>query len=304
MRVGLIGTGNMGNRFGPKLLQAGHKLLVHDIDRAAAEPLVRAGAEWSGSSAELARSVDVTLTSLPSPAIVEQVVFAPEAGILAGLKSAAVYADASTSTPALAQRIAAACAERGSYGLDAPLSSGGAFTTVGGDRAGFDKALPVFEAIVDRAFYVGPAGMGQAAKLVRQYASFCAFMAEAEAMIIARKAGLDLHALNEFFQASLGGSLRDRAVESLLADERDFSTSPGSNAKLDIVAKDVSLSVELARQVGAPAGLGLATADLLERGQLQGWGRLNFWAAVQVLEQMAGTALNDTTATMPPTSQD
>jgi 3-hydroxyisobutyrate dehydrogenase-like beta-hydroxyacid dehydrogenase len=135
--------------------------------------------------------------------------------------------------------------------------------------------------------------MGQAAKLVRQYASFCAFMAEAEALVIGRKAGLDMSAMNDFFRASLGGSLRDRAVQSLLAEDRHFETSPESNAKLDIVAKDVSLSVQLARDVHAPAAVGLAVSDVLERGQARGWGGLNFWAAVQVLEELAGSRLNE-----------
>ena len=290
MRVGLIGTGNMGNRIGPKILRARHSLAVFDVRREAATALCEAGAEWLSSPAELAGSVEAVLTSLPSPDIVRKVVMDPEQGLLAAMSRGSAYIDISTSTPWLAQDIANAARARGIDALDAPLSSGGVYLGVGGERAAYDRLLPVLEAIGDHVFYVGGPGLGQTAKLVRQYASFCGFMAEAEALVLAAKAGLDAPAIADFLGASVGRSdFRDRVLGGLFA--RDFGEPGQASSTLDIVAKDVSLAVELARRVHSPAAIGLTVSDTLQRGQAQGWGRHNFWSAVKVLEQFAGVEL-------------
>ncbi len=290
MRLGLIGTGNMGSRIGPKLLQAGHSLTVYDIRREAAAPLCEAGAEWVDGPAKLAEVSEAVLTSLPDPAIVKEVVLDPERGVLRVMKRGSGYIDISTSTPWLAQEIAEAGRAVGVDTLDAPLSSGGVYIGVGGDRRAYDRWRPVLEAAGDHVFYVGGPGMGQTAKLVRQYVGFSTFMAEAEALVIAAKAGLDVETMAEFLGASVGRTaFRDRVLGGLLA--RDFGVPGQTTSTLDIVSKDLRLAVELAQRVQAPANIGLATSDTLQRGQAQGWGRHNFWAAVQVLEQMAGTEL-------------
>ena len=290
MRVGLIGTGNMGNRFGPKILNAGHTLTVNDLDREAATALCEAGAAWADSPAAVARVSDVVLSSLPSPAAVERVALDPENGVVAGLQPGGVYVDVSTSTPTLARLIAEACRQHGVDSLDAPLSSGGVYTTVGGDPAVFERCRPVLEAVSDHVLYMGGTGMGQVAKLVRQYQSFSSFVCEVEALLIAVKAGADLDAVTESLSASVGrSSFGERTISSIL--RRDFGTPETATATLNIVAKDLSLAVELACQVGAPAQAGLAASDVLQRGLALGWGRHQFWAAVQVLEEMAGVKL-------------
>ena len=290
MRVGLIGVGTMGNRMGPKLLAGGHELTVNDVRPEAATTLRESGAAWAESPAALAEASDVVLTSLPTPAIVEQVVLDPQDGVLAHMRPDGVYVDISTSPPSLSAKINAAAAEKGIAALDAPLSSGGIFTTVGGDRQAFERCLPVFEAMNDHVRYVGGPGMGQVAKLVRQYVSFSNFFLEAEALIICAKAGGDVKAVAEFLGESVGRSpFHERALAAVM--DRDFGTPESSSAKLDIVAKDLTLAVQLAREVGAPAQVGLAVADMLQRGQAGGWGHNEFWSAVQVIEAMAGQEL-------------
>lgn len=290
MRVGLIGTGNMGNRIGPKILRGGHELLVYDVRREAATALCEAGATWSEGPTALAAACEAVLTSLPDPAIVKDVVLDAREGLLTVMKPGSAYIDISTSTPWLAQEIAEAAGAVGVGALDAPLSSGGVYIGVGGDRQVYERCLPVLESAGDHVFYVGGAGMGQAAKLVRQYTGFSIFMAEAEALVIAAKAGLDVGAMADFLGASVGTTpFRERVFSALLS--RDFGTPGQAPSALDIVAKDLHLAVELAQKVKAPATIGLATSDILQRGQAQGLGRHNFWSAVQVLEQMAGCEL-------------
>lgn len=291
MRVGLIGTGTMGNRMGPKILAAGHALIVHDIREQSTAALREAGAEWADGPAAVAETSEVVLTSLPTPAAVEIVALGADGGLLDSIAPGNVFVDLSTSPPTLAREMAAAFEERGIEALDAPLSSGGIFMTVGGDRQVFERCRPLFEAMSDHVSYMGLAGMGQVAKLVRQYVSFSGFFLEAEALLICAKAGGDVRAVAEFLGASVGrSSLHERALNATF--QRDFGTTETSSARLDIVAKDLKLAVELAREVGAPAHVGLLTSDILERGQASGWGRHEFWSAVQVLEQMAGRELS------------
>lgn len=290
MRVGLIGTGNMGNRFGPKLIRAGHDLTVYDLRRESATALCEMGAHWAGSPAAVAEAAEVVITSLPSPAAVESVALDPQEGVVSALGAHGVYIDMSTSTPTLANRIAEACRARGVDSLDAPLSSGGVYTTVGGDAAVFERCRPVLGAVSDHVIHVGGTGMGQVAKLVRQYVSFSTFVAELEALLIAAKAGANLQAVTQFLRASMGRSgFSERSIDSIF--RRDFGTPETATATLDIVAKDLSLAVDLARQVQAPAQVGLAASDVLQRGLALGWGRYNFWAAVHSLEEVAGMKL-------------
>ena len=289
MRVGLIGTGNMGNRMGPKILAAGHDLVVHDLRVESATALRGAGAIWADSAAAVAEASEIVFTSLPTPTAIETVTFGP-GGLVQSMTAGDVYVDLSTGPPPLAHKLAAAFKERGIAALDAPLSSGGVFMTVGGDRDTFDRCQPLFASMAD-VTYMGESGMGQVAKLVRQYVSFVGFFVEVEALLICAKAGGDVETVSRFLEASVRrSSLHERALKSVFA--RDFGTPETSTARLDIVAKDISLAVELARDVGAPAPAGLHTSDILERGLAQGWGRLEFWAAVQTLEQLAGSELS------------
>ena len=289
MDVGLIGTGNMGGRFGQRILASGHRLTVHDLRQEATTSLCEAGATWASSPLEVARASTVVLTSLPSPAAVEDVVLNPSTGVLVGLVPGGVFIDHSTSTPWLARRIDEACRSRGLSALDAPLSSGGRFIGVGGDRDVFESCLPVLEAVGDEVFYVGEAGMGQATKLVRQYVGFCSFAVLMEGLMIYQKVGGDVSMMAEFIRKSSTGG-HERYVARLL--DRDFGEPGTSTATLDIVSKDVELSVELARHFESPATIGVVVSDLLKRGQAMGWGRNEHWSAIHALEKAAGMQLD------------
>ena len=288
MDVGLIGTGNMGGRFGPKILAAGHQLTVHDLRREATTALCEAGATWADSPAAVAQASSVVLTSLPSPAVVEAVVLDPSTGVLAGLAPGGTYIDHSTSTPWLARRIAEACKAQGLSALDAPLSSGGRFIGVGGDRDAYESCLPVLEAVGGEVFYVGDAGMGQVTKLVRQYVGFSTFAVLMEALMIYEKAGGDVAMVADFIRKSTSGG-HEGYTNRLLA--RDFGEPGSSSATLDIVSKDIELSVELARSVQSPAAIGVVVSDLLKRGQAMGWGKNEHWSAMHVIEKEAGAEL-------------
>ena len=285
MRLGYVGTGNMGARFVERLLKAGHQVVAYDRSTEALAPLLAQGAEAGESPAAIAADTEAVFVSLPTPAIVEAV--ATE--VVDALPAGHVFVDMSTSPPELARKIAAACEAKNAFGLDAPVSNGGVFVTVGGPQEVFEYLLPAFEAMCERVLYVGPTGQGQVAKLTRQYVSFTGFFTLVEALLVAAKAGGDVRAVADFIGESTGYRGPGGSLARLF--DGDFGDPATSRAKLDIVAKDLALSVALADDLGAPSGTGAVAADVLRRGQELGWGELEYWVAVRALEQQAGVEL-------------
>jgi 3-hydroxyisobutyrate dehydrogenase-like beta-hydroxyacid dehydrogenase len=288
MRLGFVGTGIMGAPMAGCLIDAGHQLTVYDIRSEATTALCARGARSADSPRAVARQSEVVFTSLPGPREVELAALDASIGILAGLQAGGAYIDLTTNAPAIARRVAEACRARSVDMLDAPVSGRPPSMTVmvGGDEAVFARYRPLFAAMAGNIFYVGSAGAGCIAKLVTQYLGYTNFVAALEGMLIGAKAGIDLGVLAQIVPVSAGAS---RTFDNI-----PRSVLPGSftsGGTLDIVAKDLDLACHLARDVGAPANLGLLAHDVLSRAQAQGWGQEGFPIAARILEAMAGTEL-------------
>jgi len=288
MQLGFIGTGTMGNPMVRCLLEAGHHVTVHDRRCEVTTNLCEMGACWADTPRAVAEASEVVFTSLPGPPEVGQVVLDPTTGILAGLRSGGAYVDMTTNAPTMFRHLAQACRARGVEVLDAPVSSRPPNMTimVGGDAAVFAKYRPLLACMGRHIFYVGETGAGCIAKLVTQYLGYANFVTAAEGLLIAAKAGIDLRVLAEIVPVSAGAS---RAFETF--PRSVFSGAFTSAGTLDIVAKDLSLACELAREVQAPSRIGAIVEEVLKRGQAQGWGQHGFPMAVRVLEQMTGVEL-------------
>jgi 3-hydroxyisobutyrate dehydrogenase-like beta-hydroxyacid dehydrogenase len=130
MKIGFIGIGQMGVHMCRRIMEAGHELVVYDVDRNAAASLVDRGAEWAHTPKAVAEACRTVITCLPTPRIVEDVVHA-EAGLESGWRSGDVYVDMSTNSPSTMRRIAADAQKKGVSVLDAPVSGG----TPGAERA-------------------------------------------------------------------------------------------------------------------------------------------------------------------------
>jgi 3-hydroxyisobutyrate dehydrogenase-like beta-hydroxyacid dehydrogenase len=288
MRVGFVGTGTMGTPIAACLIAAGHQLLVYDQRQEATDALRAQGAERTTCGFFAARDSEVVFTSLPGPAEFEAAMLEPQTGILGGLQPGAALIDLTTNCPKTIARVAAECRVREVELIDAPVSGKPPNMTVmvGGSAAAFAKYKPLFEAIGKNVFHVGPSGAGATAKLVTQYLGYTNLIAAIEGMLVAAKAGIDLDILAQIVPVSAGQSrIFDNAAGNIL--DRSFA----SGGTLDIVAKDVGLACELARDVGAPATLGALAADFYQRAQARGWGQEGFPAVAKVLEAMAGVAL-------------
>lgn len=212
LRIAFIGLGVMGKPMAGHLMAGGHALTVYSRTKEKAEGLLEAGADWADTAAACVRGCDMVMTMVGMPADVEQVYFGPE-GIIENAARGAVLIDATTTSPALSQRIYAAAAQKGLKALDAPVSGGdiGAQKAtltimVGGDREIFDDCLPVFKLLGRSVTYAGKAGSGQHMKMANQIAIAGALTGLAEAIAYGRRTGLDLSGMLGCISQGAAGS--------------------------------------------------------------------------------------------------
>src|SRR5712691_4027654 len=249
--VGLIGLGLMGRPMGINLLKAGYSLTVWNRTTSRAEELLAAGAILAKSPQEVATSSDFLLTMVSDPPALEEVLWGP-AGAMQALKRGAIYVDSSTISPALARKIAAACAERGARFLDAPVTGGdwGAkkgelVFMIGGDAATLKEAEPIFSVMGKKLFHLGPNGAGQTIKLAMNMILALQVDALAEALALTTRAGIQGEDLVEVMQSSMGRSgLLDVKAPNLLKGEYVPSFP------LRLMHKDLGLALDLANQLG------------------------------------------------------
>ena len=288
MRIGFVGTGTMGAPIAGRLRSAGHRLTVYDVRHEAMSGLAGQGATIAESPLEAAYGAEVVFTSLPGPREVEAAALDPQRGVLAGLRAGCTYIDLTTNSPASARLIAAAARKRSIGFLDAPVSGRPPEMTVmvGGEASHLAQCRSLFEVIAADVFHVGPSGAGCAAKLITQYLGYTNLIAAMEGMLIAAKAGIDLGVLAQIVPLSAGQS---RTFANIPRGVFDRSFTAGGT--LDIVAKDIELACQLARDLGAPATLGTLAADFYRRAQAQGWGGEGFPVVARILEAMAGVEL-------------
>ena len=291
MKLGFIGLGTMGASMAANLQKAGHRLMVHDVRPAAAEPHLAAGAVWAQTPRQVAEAAEVVFTSLPGPPEVEIVSLGPE-GLLSGMPAGAAYFDLSTNSPALVRRIHAAFAERGAHMLDAPVSGGprGARTGklalwVGGERTVFDRHKPLLDAIGDQARYVGPIGAGSVAKLVHNCAGYAIQCALAEVFTLGVTGGVEPLML---FEAVRQGAVGRRRTFDGLVDQFLPGVYDPAAFALRLAHKDVSLAVALGAELSVPMRMAnLALAELTE-AMNRGWGERDSRIAMLLQQDRAG----------------
>ena len=274
MRVGYIGLGMMGKGMAANLQKAGFELVVHDLNRASAEPYLAKGATWADSPKALAEQCDVIFTSLPVPADVEAVALGPN-GLIEGMRPDTAFFDMSTNSVAVVRKISAIFAEKNLYMLDSPVSGGpgGAASGkmaiwVGGDEQQYQRYSSVLDAMGDEARYIGPIGAGTIAKLVHNCTSAVVGVALAEVMTMGVKAGVDPLELWEAVRQGATGRQRtfDRLGKFLSSayDPADFA--------LKLSHKDLSLAVALGKEVAVPMRLANLALEELTEAMNRGWG--------------------------------
>lgn len=287
-RVGFVGLGIMGAPMAANLLKAGFSLTVWNRTPSRMEPLLARGASAADSPAAVAAASDVTLTCVTNSPDVEVVALGP-GGIAEGAAPGHTYIDCSTISPETARNVAGALHERGIAMLDAPVSGGDVGARagtlaimVGGEAAVFDACLPVLQAMGKTIVHVGPSGAGQAVKLCNQVAGGLNLLAMAEAIALARAAGVDPARMLEVVSAGAAGSwmlsnLAPRAVSG------DFA--PGF--MVDLMQKDLRLVLDEAARSHTPLPGSALVNQLFQVLQAQGRGADGTQAIVDAVAWLA-----------------
>jgi 3-hydroxyisobutyrate dehydrogenase len=282
--IGFIGTGTMGLPMVGNLLKKGFAVVAYDAVPAALDGAVRLGARAAASSADVARRSEVVVTMLPSSSHVEAVYLGP-GGVREAIDSGRLCIDMSTIDPAVSRRVAAALAERGVRFIDAPVSGGVPRATdgtlaimIGGDKKDVDDARPVLAAMGANLIHVGDVGSGEVAKLCNNLIAGVAAVAVSEAFRIAEGFGVDAKVLTDVIAKSSGNTWVMEHMHPVAgivprsASTNDYA--PGFMT--DLMAKDLGLAVNAARELRIPVAVAPAAQQVLRLASSHGLGRRDF----------------------------
>ena len=256
MDVGFIGLGNVGGKLAGSLLRNGFDLTVHDLDKSAAQPFLEKGAQWAESPEELARQVELVITCLPSPAACSAVMEG-ENGLLRALGPGKIWAEMSTTDAGEMARLAACVIETGAAAIECPVSggchraaTGNISIFAGADRETFERMLPVLTTLGRRVLHTGDLGSASILKVLTNYLATANLVSCAEALTVAKGAGMDLGVAYEAMAISSGTSfVHETESQVILNGSRDISFT------MDLVAKDIGLFQDVADRAGVPLDL-------------------------------------------------
>ena len=291
-RVGFIGLGNLGRHLAASVMRAGHPTIVHDLDRSLAEPLLATGATWATSPAEAAASSDVVMTCLPSPAAVNAVVTGPS-GVLKGFAGRGTWIDLSTNDRNETLRLAALADAAGTAMLEAPVTGGvhkaaaGEITVlVGGDEHLFERHRKLLHAVGDPVLHMGPLGSAATIKVITNMLAFIHLVAAGEALMLAKRAGLDLAQSFTAIKESSGNSFVHETESQVI-----LNGSYNIGFTMDLACKDLGFATQAGRELGVPLELAALVEQTFVRARSQYGGSAWSSQVVKLLEDALGTDL-------------
>ena len=289
MHYGYIGLGNLGGHLAHSLVKKGYKVTVFDIDPALAQRHVKDGASLATSPADLAAKVDHVFTCLPSPTVSEKVL----AEILTTLKPGSTWIENSTNGRDEMQRLAAMAATRGIKVLEAPVTGGvhlaarGEITVlVGGDKAVFELHKPALETIGKKIFHMGPIGSAAVIKVITNMLAFIHLVADAEALMLAKRGGLDLGQAWHAITASSGTSfVHETEGQLILNGSYDIAFT------MDLALKDLGFAMNFGKEFGVPLDLASMTQQTFMKGKAAYGGQAQSTQIAKLLEDLLNTDL-------------
>lgn len=289
MKIGLIGLGIMGRPMAKNMLKAGYDLTVSDLNKAAVDEVVAAGAK-TASNKEIGEICDVVMTMLPNSPHVKSVMLTPETGVVNYMKAGQVFIDMSSINPVASKEIAAALAGKGVEMLDAPVSGGepkaidGTLSfMVGGKLEIFERYKPLLETMGASVVRCGEVGAGNTTKLANQIIVACNIQAVAEAFTLAQKAGVDPELVFQAIKGGLAGSTVMNAKGPMMMEGND---KPGF--KIDLHIKDLNNALDCAHTVGAPVPMTAEVQEILQWLHNNGCGQNDHSAIAKYYEHLTG----------------
>jgi 3-hydroxyisobutyrate dehydrogenase len=293
MQVGLIGLGNMGGRIAKRLIERGNKLTVFDVNADLLKHFESLGAEVVHTPAELAAVCPYVITVLPNAHIVKSVTLG-ENGLISGFKSGGTLIDMTSSNPEVTKEVGQQLAQHGINMIDAPVSGGvkkaedGTLAImVGGEEEVFKKVLPILEDIGKNIIHVGSLGAGHTIKALNNLISASTLAVTAEAMAVGVKLGLDPNKMLQVINSSSGrnNSSEVKFPEQVLTRKFEVGFT------LDLMCKDLTTAMELARNAKAPTFISSSVFQLWQYAWSQGGGEMDHTAIVKYIEEMTGVVI-------------
>lgn len=267
-RIGFIGLGNVGGKLAGNLARHGVDLTVRDLNPELVASFVAQGARSAATPRAMAEQVDIVITCLPSPAA-SRAVLEDADGVLAGLTRGKIWLEMSTTDQDEVKRIGALVEARGGLAMDCPVSggchraaTGNISIFAGGERAAFERVLPVLKILGRQILHTGPLGSASALKVVTNYLCTVHLAALAEALTVCRVAGMDMNTAYEAIHISSGNSfVHETESQVILNGSRDIGFT------MDLVIKDVGLFDQLAQQLKVPLELSPLVLGIFKDGQ-------------------------------------
>ena len=292
MRYGFIGLGNLGAKLAGSLVKHGFDVTVTDLNKDAAASLLAVGAHWADDPQSVAEQADAVITCLPSPSASMKVLAGPR-GVLSGLRPGAAWIEMSTNDQTEIEKMAALARAKGIDVLEAPVTGGvhlaasGAITVIiGGDKAVFEKHRAAFEAMGGKIFHVGELGKASVIKVITNMLAFIHLVADGEALMLAKKGGLDLAQAWEVIKASSGTSFVHETEGQLI-----LNGSYNINFTMDLACKDLGFALGFGRDFGVPLDLASMTQQTFIRARSAYGGGAWSPQVVKLLEDAVGTDL-------------
>jgi 3-hydroxyisobutyrate dehydrogenase-like beta-hydroxyacid dehydrogenase len=288
--VGFIGLGTMGGPMARNVLKGGYSLIVFDVNAAAVDALVEAGASPAANARELAAASDIIVTMLPDVPEMEATVDSPD-GVLAGLRPGGILVDMSTIDPETTRRIGAKIAAGGGAMIDSPVGktaehavSGTLTLMVGGDPEVVERVRPMLKCMGSDLVHCGALGMGQAMKLTNNLLASVLIAANAEALVAGVKAGLTLETMLSVLKTTMAWNQQLAVAMQNRALKGDFD--PGFRVRLAL--KDCRLAMGMNTALGLEAPLGAAAVATLRQAMDQGLAEADVGCVLKLREQAAG----------------
>ena len=292
MKIGLIGLGIMGKPMAKNILKGGYTdLLVSDLNKDAVEEVAACGAKAS-SNEEIGKTCDVVLTMLPNSPHVKSVMLG-EGGVASFMRPGTVFIDMSSINPVASKEIAAELQAKGVEMLDAPVSGGepkaidGTLSfMVGGKKEVFDEYKPLLETMGASVVLCGEVGAGNTTKLANQIIVACNIQALAEALTLAKMAGVDPALVFEAIKGGLAGSTVMNAKAPMMLEG---NRKPGF--KIDLHIKDLNNALDCAHSVGAPVPMTAEVQEILQWLHNHDGGQKDHSAIAEYYEYLTGASL-------------
>ena len=268
MRIGFIGVGNVGGKLAKNLLNNQFDLTVFDKNKEILNDFELSGSKIASSITQLVENTDLIITCLPSPEVCAEVLES-NIGIINSIQEGQIWMEMSTTDEEQLKKHAAMIEEKKAIALEAPVSggchraaTGNISIFVGGNREGFEKALPILKCLGRKILHTGNFGTASILKVITNYLATVHLVALGEAWTIASKSNLDLNKVFKGIASSSGNSFVHETESQVI-----LNGSYNINFTMDLVEKDIGLFQRIASRLGVDLEIAPVILDIIKDGK-------------------------------------